>query len=316
LLPTGADREEQASVVHEVIGTGPFLGRSVVGCVPENALRYSIIRVPAEPSSDLDAEVHEQLARRLEMPADAFRSQHYEAGVVWEGEKRCREIVAMAAEVDALDAYLDMLVSCGLRPVAVETCPSALARAVTHPPCDGASTVILDLGHQFSTLTVRAEDTIRFIRRLDVGLGSLDEAVASLVQSSPDEAERLREDRGRVSEGGVPDVQAARLDAVEQGVDEHARLLAREIGKCLQYYSVTFREARPSSAIVVGGGAGEAALVGSIAGHAGLDLQAADVLGPPWARPALGQLPEPLGFWATALGLASYDEVTVRREAA
>jgi Tfp pilus assembly PilM family ATPase len=137
--------------------------------------------------------------------------------------------------------------------------------------------------------------------------------VAEHLDLSVDDAARLRRrltSPESESDEGEPLFGSTRRESVQRAAYEAVRSvvsdLAKEIGLCLRYYSVTFRGARPTALVLVGGEAHEPQLAKVIAEQleidvavadplTGIDLSSADI-----AIERRGTLPE----WSTAAGLA------------
>jgi type IV pilus assembly protein PilM len=124
------------------------------------------------------------------------------------------------------------------------------------------------------------------------------------------EACQIVAQRAAPGDGDAPLVGSTRREGAAQALSDAVRPvltdLAREIGLCLRYHSVTFRGNRPQTGIIAGGGAGEPLLPQVLAQETALTLRGAgDVLPVDWSAidpttPALS----PLASWPVALGLA------------
>lgn len=297
-----------ASLIKQMIESDKFIGRQVVGCIPDGLLEYRNLRLAPMSGQELESAVQAQLDNHLNLPVDKFKTQFLDAGTVWEDEDRRQEIVAMAAPLSVVSDYLALLNQCGLSPVAIDAAPVAAARSVAAATGDDAPYVVLDVGYHWTVLVITRQNQIQFVKRLETGLGVLDQDVAAALRISVDEAETLRQclDRGDdMSDWPSKSVShEAATQAVGVAVDQRGHELAQQISKCLQYYGITFRHGRPQAGIVLGGGARLHTLVQELGSTSRVAFQSMDVMtGVDWVKPDENMPP---GTLAVAAGLASY----------
>ena len=303
--------EQLKRVLKEMIRDGQFVGRQVVGCVPDGLLEYRNLRLAPGPERELDSAVQSYVSHQLELPEDLFRTQYFDAGIIWDDDDRRQEIIAMSAPIEVLTEYLSVLTDCGLSPVAIDAVPAAVARSVIGAVADDAPLAVLDIGHQWTSLMMIHQDEIRFVKRVQLGMYAVDQDIADALFIPIEEAQRLRE-----TMVGIPMEQSqsessgdrSSQEVVQTVLEDRGRQLARHIAKCLQYYSVTFRASRPQLGIVVGGGAYDKNLIDLITRSSRVDFQSVDRLSSlDWASALVDPQDESMaGRWAVAVGLAQY----------
>lgn len=330
-LPHGLTEQWQShtddlvELLRELLRAGGFKGRNVVSHPPGQTLTFRNMRLHPRAPAELAEVVHRQCGEYLELSEQVYESRHLDAGEVWEGDERRREVIAMAARLDGLSAYLNLLRRCGLTPMALDAAPAALARSVAMPGSDPAdkTLALLDLGYGSSTLTIVRDGHICFVRRLDSGLSVIDDHLSRKFHVSPTEAETIRSvatspDGAGDATPGHSSGSTAAGNAVDEAAHRFGQFLAREVSKCIQYYCITFRESRPRAGVAFGGGGQQKTLRRAIADGTGIDFQTVGALSDlEWAQSlrdsSNGASP---GLWALAAGLSMYGRDVIGERAA
>ncbi len=322
--------DELAAIIRKLLKSNGFVGSEAVACMPNDLLEYRNMRLDPAADELRDIEVQTQMADLLNTSPEDLAVQYFDAGIVWENEQKRREIIAMAAPLAAVNDYMTLLNRSGLVSVAIDATPSALARSVHSTPDDNAQ-LLLDVGYRSTTVLIIRNNEIRFVKRFDTGVIALDHVVARELKTSIDQVEATRENqRHRNGAGDNPaDAQAPHAinDALSKAVASQAQGLAKEIAKCIQYYNVSFREGKPQTGFILGGGAQEQALVEQLSRKTGVQLQLIETLAEvdwtqtfrtmggrligraDWVRSTRALAAKaPPSLWATSAGLATYFE--------
>jgi type IV pilus assembly protein PilM len=309
-----------AALLRTMLRTGGFTGRRVVSCVPAAAIQYKNLRLPRMPADELHAALTWEASTRLNLgAADQTMIQFYDAGEVRQGEEMRQEIILMAAPMPTLDEHLALLLESDLKPLAIDGLPSALVRGVGAAGDAGPeapATVAVDVGHQSTKVVIARRGEVIFFKLIDIGGDKFDKAVAQKLNLAlPDAAELRRRMRQAPAAGAEaePLFGKTRREGVERAIFEAVRAetgdLAREVGLCLRYYSVTFRGRRPEKVLLAGGASAEPQLARVLAEDAGLageparPLAGADSAG----RPDLAASGPDHSAWTVAAGLALRD---------
>lgn len=313
--------EQLSRVLKEMISDGQFIGRQVVGCIPDGLLEYRNLRLAPGPARELDSAVQSYVSHQLELPEDLFKTQYFDAGIIWDDDDRRQEVIAMSAPIEVLTEYLAVLTDCDLSPVAIDAVPAAVARSVMEVAADDAPLAVLDIGCQWTSLMMIKQGEIQFVKRVQLGMHAVDQDIADALFIPIEEAQRLRENLiGLPTETSQSDssTDQSSQQVVRTVLEDRGRQLARHIAKCFQYYSVTFRVSRPQMGIVVGGGAYDKNLIDILARSSRVDFQTVDKLsGLDWIdATAIAQDESKAGRWAVAIGLAQYLRRDQAREAA
>lgn len=316
-LKAGSDEYGVAltSAIRLAFERGGFAGNRVVSSLPASIVQCKNLRLPMMPADELDSAVQWEAADRFRMGEGQCSVQYMHAGQVNQGDEVRQELILLAAKLCQVEGHVAALTDNGLRPVAVDAVPTAIARLSVmrntmqiKPQDDSAVNVMIDVGQNSTKVLIALDGQVRFYKPIEIGGGCFDSVLSGAMSISLDDARDLRRSLASVSAQGAADKadpeehpdRAKVLEALQPTLSE----LAREIGLCLRYYGVTFRGARPVQAELVGGGATVwlATALGKSAGLSlnlnlplgGLDLSAVqDVV-----RPGTE------GGWAVAAGLS------------
>lgn len=326
-LPATGDerRRAEADAVRDMLAAARFSTRKVVSCLPVDLVQYKNLRLPPMPPDELRAAVEWEAADRLSIGQN-YRLQFYDAGEVRQGDQTRQEIILLAAPTEAVTAHTQMLTSCGLDPVAIDAAPSAMARYAAAVGDAGSDVhLVIDVGHSASQVLVSRGTRVLFFKTINVGMRQVDEAIArhlGIDLADATEIRRQRQTRDRAEEGHDA-IGSHRRDSADQAVAEGVRGpltdLAREVGLCVRYYSVTFRGQRPESTLVVGGGAGDALVTEALVRDAGVSQSLSDSAGAvDFSRLEPSLLTDGASSWIVAAGLSmrSEDRLGAERGAA
>ncbi|MBI1335683.1 MAG: hypothetical protein GC164_01825 [Phycisphaera sp.] len=323
LPAAGEDRAKAiGKIIAQMLSSGPFVGKRVVTSLPSSAIQYKNLRLPRMPADEIKSAVEWEASDRLNLGADKAAVQFFDAGEVRQGDDIRQEVILLAATHKAVDEHMLALSTAGLEPIAVECVPSALARCLstgTELDPDAAAQVVIDFGYAATKALIVRNGRVVFFKNIEVGAQALDRAVAEkLAIDLADACELRRKDRGVVPQASdvspavdttnATDRDGAIRRAVYDAMRESITELAREIGLCLRYYSVTFRGRRPESALLIGGEAYDLRLPGLLSGEAGVEVATGD----PLTRVDCSAVEKVLGEshceWGVAAGLAMRSE--------
>ncbi len=316
-LPASGPERVAACIegLEQLLAGGPYRGRISASSLADHLVQYKNIRMPSMPPTERVQAVQWEAADRFQL-ADDDKVEYLEAGTVNLGEETRDELILMAASDQALREHVQILTGAGLKPMAIEPIPVALARCfgrfVRRDSDRQQVRVILDIGGETSKVLILRGRSVAFYKPIDIGGRNLDQAVADRLDLSLAEAADLRRtmggDRDQADEAEQPLFGDDRQDSVARAVFEATRPvineLAGEVGLCLRYYSVTFRGSRPNRIEIVGG-EHQPHLAQSIAEHLQLEVVGAqpldgiDVSG----EQVTIERRETQVLWATAVGL-------------
>jgi type IV pilus assembly protein PilM len=290
--------------------------------LPAETITYKNMRFPTMPQSELDQAVRWEARQRLTRADEPITVQYIDAGAVFQGDERRREVVVMAAETAALEQHLQCLKQAGFKPLAIDAPPAALPRcvdAMNHDPHADATQVILDVGAHTSKVLIARRGYVRFFKLIDIGGQRLTEAVADHLGLDASEALDLR--RQLIyppTTGDGPAAHASESARIQRPVYEAIRPvideLGRELGLCLRYYSVTFRGRRPEQVALVGGEARQDWLAPMLADAAGVAVTTIDPIDEVRHSQAKQTFDAgPNAEWAVAAGLSLRGQMPVQQ---
>jgi type IV pilus assembly protein PilM len=312
--------------IQRILAGSRFRGNRVVCCLPAGWVQYKNVRMPPMPDEELVTAVQWEAADRFQFGDAPANVQYLNAGEVRHGEEIRHELILMGADEQRLRNYIAMLTEAGLRPSALEPVPVALcrcfARTVRRESDQQEIRVVVDIGLTATNVMVLRGNHIVFYKPLGIGGARLHEAVAHHLELSLAEAAELRRQLADDREDDADPEQligSNRRENVRRAVLECTRPyvndLAREIGLCLRYCSVTFRGARPAHLWLTGGEAYDPFIARGIREQLELDVELAapmegvDLSGAQLAIERRNSACE----WAVALGLAMRNPSSVSR---
>jgi type IV pilus assembly protein PilM len=224
-----------------------------------------------------------------------------------------RKVLLVVAYRDSVDRYLAATDAAKLDLTGIDLEAFALLRAVSEPAAvDGtelpeASTTVVNIGHERTTLAVSDAGVCSFARVLEWGGSEIGAAISRALKVAPAEGESLKQglslEPGHEGIEGLPDAKAA--EAVE-AVRYELQALVREL-----LSSLRFHQSQPGSLAI-----GEIQLTGGTSGIPGLAIELEKELGlpvriaDPLARVQLAdgvELSDHLGAYTVALGLGIED---------
>ncbi len=286
---TGPERSvEIQRGCRKLLESAPFRGRRVVSCIPNSITRYKSVRFPSMPTRELQQAAAWEGPGLLQLTDQPANIQCIHAGEVRQGEETRAEVILVAVTEADLDEHMRTLLESGLKPVAIDATPTTLARAfsqVFRRQRDAEQVrVVLDVGVSCSKVVILRGRQIMFFKTISIGGGAFNKAVASHLNLSPADASDLRRRLVRQREaapgGESPLFGGAMSESVQRSVFETVRPLmgelAKEVGLCLRYYSVTFRGSRPGSLHLTGGEGAVPELTQILADHLSMEVQATD----------------------------------------
>lgn len=309
-LPTLAEdappleRSQQiASAINQAREGRKFRGRDAVICLGARELFVQNIRVAKGAGSELDRVVHQEAAGRLPFAIAEAEIRYLQAADVRQGDIAKREVILLACHRPVLESTLQMIVGAGLRPVAVDVEPSALLRCYVkqfrRDEDREQRAMFVHVGAANSVVVIARGAETMFVKYIDIGGRTMDEAVVRHLKMGASDAAALRRHNGdRRSDQQDPEITRSVAEAVRPVIEK----LAQELSLCARYHSVTFR-GQPLVRLVLGGGEASAAIVEALSAR--LDLKCE--LGDPLRSYESTIPPARRGQWDVAAGLALRD---------
>jgi type IV pilus assembly protein PilM len=305
--PLDARLAVAAGMVKAMLRENAFRGRSAVLALPREMVRVKNLRLPATPATDMPAAVAAEAAASFAFEPEATQLRYLPAGEVRQAGEARQEVIAFAAAHDDIDAFVERFHRAGVVVQSLDVQPCAayrsIERFIRRREDERDVQVLLDIGCEQALVVIGRGRDVTFVKSIDIGGRKLQEAVARKLGLTVPEARALR--RRLCETADAP----SSPDPVRQAVQDAERTLvedlAREVGLCLRYYSVTFRGSRPTRMRLIGGEASG----GSIAATLGAALPVPVEAGRPlYSVNTSAMKPTDrrgsMAEWAVALGLA------------
>lgn len=258
-------------IVRQLLRSGEFSGRGIVTTLPREMVQVKNLRLPVMPPTELEAAVNFEARNIFSFDTDDAVVRYLPTGEVRQGTDTKLEVIALAAQPQQVDNFIEQLHRSGSIVESLDFEPCALYRGIERfirrREDESDVHVLVDLGARQTQVLIGKGRDISFYKPIEIGSKRLHEDVARKLGITEDEARGLRrrqiETSASNAAGSVDPVRQAVSDATRSTIEE----LAREIALCLRYYSVTFRGHRPGKVRLVGGEAGDPQLL-SILGAA------------------------------------------------
>lgn len=289
------------------LAAGGFSGRRCVLSLPRHIVRMQSVRLPKMPDAELRQAATWEASQRFGIDRTAMEVEIIRTGAELQGSENREEVLLIAAAHDAIHAWVEPVMLAGLRPVAIETHFTALARMLSRGQGarDGALAAI-DVGTTGSTVMILRDDQIAFCKPIAIGGEHFDQAVAEHLQMDLRTARELR--ASRIAAAAGPGAGAAEEGAsIDRAVYDAVRPLlsafAKEVMLCISYYGVAFRGHPPRRLVLTGGAGLEPRLDQVLAEHCKIDVILDDELGE-GVTAILSDRAGPGACWSVAGGLS------------
>lgn len=300
-----------AEQVRDALASGEFSGKRCVVSPARDDVHSCSVRMPKLPEADLAQAVCWEAAERFGLERTEMEVDSIRLGDVHRASESREEILLVAATHDRLHSRLEPLLAAGLRPVAVDFAPVALAR-LHSMLCRRESDRervrgVLEIGASGAMFIVLRGDQVALCKPIPIGGRDFDQSVADHLGIDLKTARELRAKRLESPAGAEKD------DATERAVFESVRALldriVKETSLCLRYYGVTFRGRPPDPIILAGGDALEPRFGAMLTQVGKLEIVTDDPASP--AAPLFAEFRErgprgsgPPQRWAVAAGLS------------
>jgi type IV pilus assembly protein PilM len=312
---TPPDSETLRELLRGAFGSGGFTGRRCVVSLPRNDVRVQSVRLPRMPDDELRRAAVWEASQRFGFERDAMQADVIRTGAELQGAESRDEVLLIATAHVSINRCMEPLVASGLRPAAIETHFTALARVLGQPTATAISprvAAVVDIGASGSTVMILRGDQIAFCKPINIGGNQFDRAVAEHLQMDLDAAGELRASRIAAPSGGAtsepivdPSIERAGYDAVRPLLGN----FAREVNLCIRYFGVTFRGHPPDRIILTGGDGLEPRLGETLETQCKIPVTFEDedetlsgLIG--GIRTSLQRDPGPMATWAVAAGLS------------
>ncbi len=158
------------------------------------------------------------------------------------------KVLLVAAPKIIVNSITDLIKQVGLKPVAVDIEPLALARTIAAVE----NSVVVDIGTAVSQVTIFQQDSPSVIRLIPIGGQRFTEVIMQVLDLDFGEAERFKQrQKDLLQRSELPDGQSELHCQLGEVVAE----LAREVRRTIEYYQLQNKDAVIVNIVLTGGGA-------------------------------------------------------------
>ncbi|HET6251774.1 MAG TPA: pilus assembly protein PilM [Tepidisphaeraceae bacterium] len=243
--------------IKKTLDTGVFITADVIAALPPEMVQLRTLRLPVVGAGEIETLVRRDVDRLFPFDLADADLQCHAAGIVRQGGEERLEVIAAAALKAHIAAYTIELASAGLRiisrrltPLAALHCAMRDARfASGDKPQEICGAV--EIGSMATTVIIAQGGHPLFIKRIERGGRHLNEAVATKLGITLEEAALLRRRAAAGASSANPgDDKVA--DAIGSAVRGLLERLAGDVELCFRYFAVTFRGRRPGQIALLG----------------------------------------------------------------
>lgn len=327
--PTGSESDERslAAAVHavrEIHHEGGFQGFQAVSTIPTSEMRIETLRLPNDPSENLQAEILRRAHDLFDMDLSRFKLSALRSGAVLASQESCREWILLATPHEVCQRRTEFLEAMGLEVYTLQPEPLSLFDSIRrqHRRCsDHRSAHAMVHLSQASTLVVVAHaEQILLVKNIGFGGDRLTATAADNLGLEFDEANLLRRQirndfalhahQARMTSltAGEPDSSNAVLWTVHDAIRDEVEALVMEIGLCMRYCSNTFGTPRIENVTLAGDGAWDPSIIHLLKDHLGVRCEGASPLRAMDVSecPLFGDRRRSMADWTLCAGLAGH----------
>ncbi|MBI2610230.1 type IV pilus assembly protein PilM [Candidatus Giovannonibacteria bacterium] len=227
ILPPGVikageikDKDTLASILKEVFEK--HASRGVVLSLPEEKAFVDVVTMPAMPSENLREALELQLEEHIPLNA---RQAIFDFEIIpHSGDSNNLDLVVVAFPKALVEDYRDVVRQAGLIPISFEMEAHALVRSAL-PKSEREPVMVVDFGRTRTSFIIVSEGVVRFTSTVTVAGAALDEVLQRIFKISPEEAERIKNEKGLVRTEENKEVFDALLPTISAIRDEISRHL-------------------------------------------------------------------------------------------
>jgi len=251
---TGLQKQRLVECIRQAREGRSFRGREAVVCLTDEQLFLQNLRLPKASTVPVQDQIRTEIASRMPFPLEESEVRHIETADVRQGEDVLKEVLVLAAQKSAIEQVLTTVEAAGLRPLALDVEPAALARSYAsqfrRDEDQQQRSLLVQIGFGRTIVVVAQNDHLMFVKYVKVGGKDFDQAVAGhLGTTLLDAANLRRQSADRRAEQQDPEI----IRTVTEAIRTPLKRLLDEVAMCVRYHSVTFRGQSLARAILSGG---------------------------------------------------------------
>jgi type IV pilus assembly protein PilM len=215
--------------IKQLIGEVGIVSDNVVLALPEAEVFSRIIELPSMSMEEVNQAIEFEAESYVPYPIEEVQLDWQFLDPPEEGEEnKKRRALLVAAPLVAINRYVNLAESAGLKPLAVETSTIGNARSIVgtgeHFDCLG----IFDIGANRSVFCIVQEGMIRLTHNVPIGSNHIRDAIARELNVGTEEAEKVKLGLAKLDE-----VQQENVVSAYRGIFD---TLVTEIRRSLDFY--------------------------------------------------------------------------------
>lgn len=189
----------------------------VVASIPETKSFVRLLSVPKMDQTEIADALPWELEQDIPVPIDQV---YMDWQMVKETEDKY-EVLVTATPRDYADALIDTLKTAGLTPVALELESQATARALIRSSDTAGAALLVDISAAMTSFIIVARGSIlQYTSSIPIGGNAFTESIATSLGVSNAEAEKMKREKGLLSETKKGNIRQALLPILDNIVDE------------------------------------------------------------------------------------------------
>ena len=268
-----AGSEALAAAIRDLLANAGIRGNRVVTALGGEAVIIREMKLPEMPEAELAHAVAYEAERYLPPGGrDVIRDFQVLGPAPEAGQL---EILLVAARKEFVDRQLAALRASGLSTAILDVAPFSALRAIGGNGQATDPMLYLDIGAESSDIVIIDGGRPRLVRNITVGGNALTNAIAEALDLEFADAERLKEQHGRLFPEGqkLADATSAHVhDAILPVIND----VLAEVCRSLDYHQARVRDAAVAKVVLTGGTAKLRGLVAFMSEALGLPVEIAD----------------------------------------
>jgi len=205
--------KEIQEIIKELISFHSFLGNRVVANLSGQLVFVKELLMEDLPDAELYEAIRWEIEKFLPFPAEKATFD-FQVLARAEDEKSTKlDILVAAAPIDIVQQTVELFRMANLEPIAIEVEPFAVLRLLHYTPefklSNDVLLLIINIGHNYTTINMLNKGMIHFSRILPVGGKKITEAISHSLGKSFEEAEAIKIKELDLSKKDDPITQAA-----------------------------------------------------------------------------------------------------------
>lgn len=270
------DQQELADAVKNSFKETRVTTNKVVTALPESQIFTRVVEMPQLSKQEMKSAIDYEAEQYVPIPLNEVRlTWQVLSSRVGADKKTVMDVLLVAAPINLIEKYLNIIKLANLTPVSLETETTAVVRALVQRVEGSPTTLVMSIGATTTDLTIVSENQIKFTRSIATGGLALARGIANDLGFELDQAVEYMKTYG---------LDATQLEGkVMQAIKPIFDVVVNEVRRAIAFYS-TKNPDKPVKRIVISGGTAKLpGMVIYLAEALGLEVQ----IGNPWDGIAL-----------------------------